>query len=93
MRALKVDRDIKPLSEFRSHTAACLQQVHETGRPIVITQHGRGAAVVINVQEYERLLERVELLQDIVTAETEIKEGKGIDHETAKRRLLERLGS
>jgi prevent-host-death family protein len=66
-RAPKLSRDIQPLSEFRANTAKFLRQVQETGRPLVLTQHGRGAAVLLDIAEYEKLVERSELAEDIRT--------------------------
>ena len=42
--------DIKPVSEFRSKAAGFLSQVHTAGRPMVITQNGKGAAVLIDME-------------------------------------------
>jgi len=58
---------------------------------MVLTQHGRSAAVLLDVGAYEALVERAELLEDIRVAEEEIKAGKGIPHSKIKEELLSRL--
>jgi len=83
--------DLKPLSEFRANAAAVIAQVRRTKRPVVLTQHSRSAAVLLDVDEYEALLERVELLQDVQTAERQLAAGQGIAHEDAEARVLSRL--
>lgn len=83
--------DLKSLSEFRANAAAVIAQVRRTKRPVVLTQHGRSAAVLLDVDEYEALLERVELVQDIQTAERQIAAGEGIAHGDAEARVLSRL--
>jgi antitoxin YefM len=83
--------DLKPLSEFRANAAAVIAQVRRTKRPVVLTQHGRSAAVLLDVDEYEALLERVELLQDVQTSEHQLAAGQGITHEDAEARVLSRL--
>jgi prevent-host-death family protein len=88
---MRFTRDIQPLSAFRANAAAFVQQVRETRRPLVLTQHGRSAAVLLGVEEYERLVERAELLEDIAAAEQEMERGDVIEHETAKAQLLERF--
>ena len=90
-RAPKLSRDIQPLSEFRAHTAKFVRQVQETGRPLVLTQHGRGAAVLLDIAEYERLVERSELAEDVRTAEAQLERGEGVDHVAAKKAVLKRL--
>lgn len=92
MASIRFHEDIRPLSEFRANTAAFIEQVRTTHRPIVLTQHGRSAAVLLDVAEYERLAERAELLEDIRVAEEQIARGEGVEHEEAKRQILSRLG-
>jgi len=91
MRRVDLNQDIRPLSEFRANAASFVQQVHKTKRPLVITHRGRSAAVLIDVLEYETLIEKLELLQDVQIAENQLKEGKGLKHEVAKKQVLERL--
>ena len=91
MQRIVLDQDIKPMSEFRAHTAACIQQVQKSKRPVVITQHGKSAAVLIDVAEFEALSQRLELLEDIATGESQIDIGAGILHDTAKNMVLERI--
>jgi antitoxin YefM len=88
MLTILLNEDIKPLSEFRAHTAAFIQQVHNTKRPIVITQHGKSSAILIDVTEYESLLEKLEVLEDIRMAEQDIEAGRVMSHAKAKQKLL-----
>ncbi len=91
MRRLIIDQDIRPMSEFRSGVASFIKQVHETKRPLVITQHGKGVGVLLDVAEYEAMREKIELLEDIQTSITQINDGEGINHEDAKNMVLSRL--
>ena len=88
MQYLNPKEDIRPLSEFRAGVSSCIQQVAETKRPLVITQHGKGVAVLSDVDEYETMQARLELLEDIYLAETQINEGRGISHDDAKAMVL-----
>jgi len=58
MNALHISEDIVPLGEFRSHASQVLRRVREAGRPIVITQNGRPAAVLVAPEEFDRLVKR-----------------------------------
>jgi len=91
MTRVRVDEDIRPLSEFRAGVATFVKQIHETRRPMVLTQRGRGVAVLVDVQEYERMQERLELLEEVYKAEEQVANGEGISHEEAKSRVLGRL--
>ncbi len=91
MQRLKIDQDIRPMSEFRTGIASFLKQVHDTKRPLVITQHGKSAAVLLDVGEYEAMQEKLELLQDIQIAVNQIEGGEGISHNEAKSVVLNRV--
>lgn len=91
MSRVRLDEDIRPLSEFRAGVATFVKQIHETRRPIVLTQRGRGVAVLVDVHEYERMQERLEVLEEIYKAEEQIAAGEGVAHNDAKARVLSRL--
>ncbi len=91
MQRLKINQDIKPLSEVRTSIANFIKQVHDTKRPLIITQHGKGVAVLIDAHEYEAIQEKLELLTDIQTSLNQIENGQGIDHEDAKEKVMKRV--
>jgi prevent-host-death family protein len=55
-----LNTDIQPITAFRANTAALIARVRETKRPVVLTQHGRGAAVLLDVDAYQEMLDRQE---------------------------------
>ena len=92
MQRLRIDQDIRPMSEFRTGIASFLKQVHDTKRPMIITQHGKGVAVLLDVNEYEVMQEKIELLQDIQTSISQLENGGGIENNDAKAMVLKRVG-
>ena len=88
MKNIKFDQDIKPLSEVRNGMATFIKQVHETKRPLIITQRGKSVAVLLDVHEYEIMQEKLNLLTDIRTSLTQLNKGEGISHENARKKLL-----
>jgi prevent-host-death family protein len=56
------------LSQFRASVAEYVNQVCVTGHPLLITQHGRGMVVIIDVREFEAMRQRLEQLEREVTA-------------------------
>ena len=91
MQKLRIAQDIKPLSEVRNGMATYIKQIHETKRPLIITQRGKSAAVLIDVQEFEAMQEKIELLSDVQSSLNQLAKGKGIDHKDAKNMLLQRI--
>ncbi len=91
MRRIQLTQDIRPLSEFRAHVASFIEQVHKTNRPLVITNHGKSTAVLLNVQVYESIVDRLELMEDIRKAKDDIDHGRVVDHETAMKQVLKKI--
>lgn len=91
MSRIQLDEDIKPLSEFRANVSSFIDKVRETKRPVVITQRGKSAAILLDVSEYEALMQKIELLTDIHDAEKQLADGLGVGHEKAKHQIRSRL--
>jgi len=89
--SLKPSQDVQPLSAFRANAAGFLDQVRTTKRPLVLTQHGKSAAVVLDVEEYEALIDELELVRDIRQSKAELARGEGIPHEQVVEELRARL--
>ena len=56
-----------PVREFRTHLAELLDEVADRREHVTVTRHGRPAAVLIPVDEYEALEETAEILSDADT--------------------------
>jgi antitoxin YefM len=92
MAVLKPSQDVQPLSAFRANAAGFLDQLRSTKRPLVLTQHGKSAAVVLDVNQYEALVDEIEVIRDIRQAKAELARGEGIPHEEVVAELRARLG-
>jgi prevent-host-death family protein len=66
---------IIPVSDLRQDVADVLR----AREPVVITQRGRAAAVMLSVNQYERGEEERQILKALVRGEREIEAGKGYD--------------
>ena len=72
MSRVHLEQDIKPLSEFRAGVTSCIRQISETGRPLMITEGGKDVAVVLHADEYEAMREKLELLDEMLAAESQL---------------------
>jgi prevent-host-death family protein len=62
--------------------------ISDLGRdPVLITQHGRPAAYLVDVETYERLQRRLAILEGIARGERAIEEGRVLSHAEAKKRM------
>jgi antitoxin YefM len=87
----KYDTDIRPVSEFRANAAGLIEQLRESGRPLILTQRGHSAAVVLDVRAYEQMIEEIELLRDVHESEKQLAGGKGVSNRDAKAQLRRRF--
>ena len=55
--------------------------------PILITQHGRPAAYLVDVDTFERMGERLAVIEVIARGERAIEEGRVLSHAAAKRKM------
>lgn len=89
---VRLSRDIRPLTEFRANAAGFIDQVRLTKKPVVLTQHGRGTAVLLDVESFEKLLDEIELLRDVLTAEEQVAARQDGPHLRVEARLRAILG-
>lgn len=78
--AIDLEADIQPVSDFRANASAMLKQVRETGRPLVLTQRGRGAAVLLDIGAYQGLLDELDELRDVHRGLADVAAGRVVDH-------------
>ena len=71
--------EIIPVKDLRQDTAAVLSRLQSSTQPLVITQRGRSAAVMLSVAAYERGERERKLLRLLVRGEQEISTGAGHD--------------
>ena len=71
--------NIIPITDLRQGAAAALKHAKASQQPVVITQRGRAAAVLLSMEAFERNEHERQLLLLLARGEQEIKEGKGFD--------------
>ena len=71
--------DIVPVTDLRQGAAAVLARLRKSSQPVVITQRGRAAAVMMSAESYERAESERQILKLLARGEREIAKGKGYD--------------
>ena len=84
--------DIVPLSSFRSDMTRLMSQTRRTHRPIVVTQNGRAANVFLDVGDYQRLIDKLDLMMDIYKGEQDIATGRVHSTDDVRRAIAADLG-
>jgi prevent-host-death family protein len=83
----KFSEDVVPLSDMKVNPGRILRRVDETRRPVLLTSHGRGVAVMQALSEYESETEEREFLRGVVQGLMDLEEGREADLTEVKRRL------
>jgi len=71
--------NIIPVTDLRQDAANVLRRVRSSKHPVVITQRGRAAAVLLSTEAYERAEHDLHLLRLLARGDKEIAAGKGFD--------------
>jgi len=92
MKPLQLAEDILPLGDFKTHASRVLRQLKDSKRPVVITQNGRPAAVLITPEEFDRMHEHESFLAAIREGLADAEAGRLVEDEEVERILDEEFG-
>src|SRR5262245_13433706 len=74
--SISLTEDFKTAEELANQVQAILAQVRQNGRPVVVTQDGKPAAVLLDVARYEWMVHLLNLSRMLNEAEAEVRAGK-----------------
>lgn len=57
MKALKISQDVVTLAEFKNQAATLLERISHSSQPLLITQNGKPAGVLLSPAEFDRIQE------------------------------------
>jgi len=84
---LNLVEDIKSVSYVKSHTAEIMRQVDEKNNPVVITQNGEARAVLMDVKQYQNIIDTINLLKILSIGENDIKNKRIYTHEQIQKKV------
>lgn len=90
MNNLNVSNDIIPIGEFKISLSKCLKNVQNTGHPLIITQNGRPAGVLISPSEYDELVHKKLFLNSVNRGLSDIESGNVYSTKELKEQLKAR---
>ena len=90
MNNLNVSNDIIPIGEFKISLSKWLKNVQNTGHPLVITQNGRPAGVLISPSEYDELVHKKLFLNSVSRGLSDIESGNVYSTKELKEELKDR---
>lgn len=89
--AMRYATSIEPITVLKTKSAELVRRTRRSGEPIIITQNGRAAAVLQDVETFERQRRALLLLRFLAEGQRQLNQRRGIDGARAIRRLRRRI--
>lgn len=80
------------VTTLKRQATRVLADVRDSREPVLITEHGRPAAYLVDVDSYEMLQDRLAILEGIARGERAVLEGRTFTHAEAKAKMKKWLG-
>jgi prevent-host-death family protein len=80
------------VTTLKRQATRVLSDLHDTGEPVLITEHGKPSAYLVDVDSYEFMQNRMCILEGIARGERSILEKRTFSHADAKRKMKTWLG-
>lgn len=76
-----------PIADVRDNLNTVIEHARETKRPIVVTQNGSAAVVIIDAAQYQKEIQERDLFRALLEGEDAIRAGKVVSMEEVEARL------
>jgi prevent-host-death family protein len=93
MRVLRVSENFVPVSELKAQAADWLRKIGETGAPVVVTQNGKPAAVLLSPRAFDELSEQARFVSAVTEGLADADAGRVHPHAKVVRRMKARAGA
>lgn len=93
MKPVLLSQDVLPLGEFKTQASRVLRKLKENQRPVIITQNGRAAAVLITPEEFDQMREGERFMTAVREGLADSEAGRVLEDDEVERLLDERFGS
>jgi prevent-host-death family protein len=80
----RFSEDVRPLSELKTKTSKIVEHVQRSRRPVLLTKRGRGVAVLLDLGEYERLVDRAAFVEAVRVGAEAARSGDLHEHAEAE---------
>jgi prevent-host-death family protein len=85
--AIKFSEDVIPLGDLKVNPGKVVRRADETHRPVLLTSHGRGVAVVQGLSDFEAAQVERDFMRAVVAGLADLEDGRELPLADVKRRL------
>ena len=75
------------VTTLKREATKLLKQLREDKEPVLITEHGKPSAYLVDVDQFEHILKKLKLLEGLARGEKAILEDRVVSHEDAKKHM------
>ena len=75
------------VTTLKRQATQILSDLHSTHDPVLITEHGKPSAYLVDVESFDLLQDRIKILEGIAMGEKAIRDGRTFTHSQAKKRM------
>lgn len=75
------------VTTLKRQATRILADLHQTKEPVLITEHGQPSAYLVDVDDYEYMQNRMQILEGIARGEKAILEGRVFTESEAEKRM------
>jgi prevent-host-death family protein len=80
------------VTTLKRQATRILADLHKSKEPVLITEHGRPSAYLVDVEDYEFMQARMRLLEGMARGERAIQDGRTLTQEEARKAMGKWLG-
>ncbi len=78
---------VELVTTLKRHATKILADLHLSKEPVLITEHGQPSAYLVDVEDYEFMQQRMEILEGVARGEQAIQNGDTFTNEEAKKKM------
>lgn len=75
------------VTTLKREATKVLKELREQKEPVLITEHGKPSAYLVDVDQFEALQQKISVLETLARGEKAISEGRIVSNKQAKERL------
>jgi len=87
MKPMSISQSIVSLSDFKNKASGMLREIQSSRRPLVITQNGKAAAVLISPSDFDLLTEQARFVDAVQRGLADVQEGRMLPDEDMDKEL------
>lgn len=89
MKAMSIKDDIVPIAEFKTNISKWFKTLQTFGHPLIITQNGKAAGVLLSPADYDDLVYRTSFLDSVQKGIADVDNGRTLTTEELRKALKE----